>query len=148
MTALACPGIKCIYTPTSARCVQVSSYWAYYPQVRTEMNEGHPRRDGPAWVCYRREAEDILSEAGAAILHLPDFYGRRCMSAHCRMRFESEKPRISANQYLSVSRRSMPIRYAVNFGYAEELMQSAPDVFLLQLTTGLTLFNEAAIRRL
>src|SRR6516225_5447217 len=24
---------------TKARCVQVSSYWAYYPQVRTEMNE-------------------------------------------------------------------------------------------------------------
>jgi nucleoside-diphosphate-sugar epimerase len=46
-----------------------------YPQVRTEMNEGHPRSGGPDWVRYRREAEDILCEAGAAILHLPDFYG-------------------------------------------------------------------------
>jgi hypothetical protein len=27
------------------------------------------------WVRHRREAEDILCEAGAAILHLPDFYG-------------------------------------------------------------------------
>jgi len=53
----------------------VSSYWAYYPQVRTEMNESHPRRGGPPWVRYRREAEDVLCEAGAAILHLPDFYG-------------------------------------------------------------------------
>jgi nucleoside-diphosphate-sugar epimerase len=60
---------------TNARCVQVSSYWAYYPQMRTEMNENHPRSGGPAWVRYRREAEDILREAGAAILHLPDFYG-------------------------------------------------------------------------
>jgi nucleoside-diphosphate-sugar epimerase len=60
---------------TNARCVQVSSYWAYYPQVRTEMNERHTRGGGPAWVRYRREAEDILCEAGAAILHLPDFYG-------------------------------------------------------------------------
>jgi nucleoside-diphosphate-sugar epimerase len=60
---------------TKARCAQVSSYWAYYPQVRTEMNESHPRSGGPSWVRYRREAEDILSEAGAAILHLPDFYG-------------------------------------------------------------------------
>jgi nucleoside-diphosphate-sugar epimerase len=60
---------------TSARCVQVSSYWAYYPQVRTEMNESHPRRGGPDWVRYRREAEDVLCEAGTAILHLPDFYG-------------------------------------------------------------------------
>src|SRR5262249_42366791 len=47
----------------------------YYPQVRAEMNESHPRNGGPAWVRYRREAEDILCEAGAAILHLPDFYG-------------------------------------------------------------------------
>ena len=29
---------------TKARCVQVSSYWAYYPEVRTEMNESHPQR--------------------------------------------------------------------------------------------------------
>jgi nucleoside-diphosphate-sugar epimerase len=60
---------------TRARCVQVSSYWAYYPQVQTEMNESHPRSGGPPWVRYRREAEDVLWGAGAAILHLPDFYG-------------------------------------------------------------------------
>jgi hypothetical protein len=55
--------------------VQVSSYWSYYPQVQTEMNESHPRSGGPPWVRYRREAEDVLYEAGAAILDLPDFYG-------------------------------------------------------------------------
>jgi nucleoside-diphosphate-sugar epimerase len=60
---------------TKARCAQVSSYWAYYPQVRTEMTENHPRSGGPPWVRYRREAEDVLRDAGAAILHLPDFYG-------------------------------------------------------------------------
>lgn len=60
---------------TKARCVQVSSYWAYFPQVRVEMDESHPRTGGPSWVRYRREAEDILCKAGAAILHLPDFYG-------------------------------------------------------------------------
>jgi nucleoside-diphosphate-sugar epimerase len=58
-----------------ARCVQVSSYWAYFPQARTEIDESHPRSGGPPWVRYRREAEDILQEAGAAIVHLPDFYG-------------------------------------------------------------------------
>ena len=58
-----------------ARCVQVSSYWAYYPQVGTTMNESHPRSGGSPWMRYRREAEDILLAAGAAILHLPDFYG-------------------------------------------------------------------------
>ncbi len=58
-----------------AVCVQVSSYWAYYPQLRPVMDEDHPRLGGPPWVRFRREAEDILHEAGAAILHLPDFYG-------------------------------------------------------------------------
>ncbi len=60
---------------TKARCVQVSSYWAYYPQGRERMNEQHPRTGGPPWIQHRREAEDILLDAGAAILHLPDFYG-------------------------------------------------------------------------
>lgn len=60
---------------TMARCVQVSSYWAYYPQVRARMDESHPRRGGPPWVRWRREAEDNLCDAGAVILHLPDFYG-------------------------------------------------------------------------
>src|SRR5215831_6331610 len=60
---------------TKARCIQVSSYWACYAQVRPALDENHPRIGGPPWVRYRREAEDILCEAGAAILHLPDFYG-------------------------------------------------------------------------
>ena len=60
---------------TQARCVQVSSYWAYYPQIHPTMNERHPRLGGSPWVVWRRDAEDILFAAGAAILHLPDFYG-------------------------------------------------------------------------
>jgi uncharacterized protein YbjT (DUF2867 family) len=54
---------------TRARGIQVSSYWAFYPQVQTQMNESRPRRGGPPWVRHRREAEDVLCEAGAAILH-------------------------------------------------------------------------------
>jgi nucleoside-diphosphate-sugar epimerase len=60
---------------TKARCVQVSSYWAYYPQARAVMDEMHPRSGGSPWMRHRREAEDILLQAGAAVLHLPDFYG-------------------------------------------------------------------------
>jgi nucleoside-diphosphate-sugar epimerase len=60
---------------TGARGVQVSSYWAYMPQVRATIDDSHPRVGGPPWARYRREAEDILCAAGAAILHLPDFYG-------------------------------------------------------------------------
>ena len=62
-------------TKTGARCVQVSSYWAYLPIVRLPLDESHPRAGGPPWVRYRRAAEDALQSAGAAIVHLPDFYG-------------------------------------------------------------------------
>ena len=60
---------------SGARCVQVSSYWAYLPIVKLPLTETHPRVDGPEWARYRREAEDILQDAGACVLHLPDFYG-------------------------------------------------------------------------
>jgi nucleoside-diphosphate-sugar epimerase len=62
---------------TSARCVHVSSYWAYLPAVRTPISEAHPRAGGGEWVRQRRAAEDILQDAGAAVLNLPDFFGPR-----------------------------------------------------------------------
>jgi nucleoside-diphosphate-sugar epimerase len=57
------------------RCVHVSSYWAYIPIRRLPLTEQHPRVDGNTVVRMRREAEDILQRAGAAVVHLPDFYG-------------------------------------------------------------------------
>ena len=57
------------------RCVHVSSYWSYIPIRHLPVNEQHPRVDGNHAVRMRREAEAILQEAGAAIAHLPDFYG-------------------------------------------------------------------------
>jgi nucleoside-diphosphate-sugar epimerase len=60
---------------SGARCVQISSYWAYLPIVTLPLTENHPRVGGPEWSRYRREAEDILQDAGACVLHLPDFYG-------------------------------------------------------------------------
>jgi nucleoside-diphosphate-sugar epimerase len=62
-------------TAAGIKCVHVSSYWAYSPLQSTIVNEGHPRSGGSPWMRYRREAEDILLGAGAAVLHLPDFYG-------------------------------------------------------------------------
>jgi nucleoside-diphosphate-sugar epimerase len=58
-----------------ARCLQVSSYWAYMPIRELPLSERHPRDGGPPWARQRREAEDILRSAGAAIVHLPDFFG-------------------------------------------------------------------------
>lgn len=60
---------------TGARIVHVSSFWAYLPVQRLPLDEAHPRRGGPFPVRMRREAEDILQQAGAAVAHLPDFFG-------------------------------------------------------------------------
>jgi nucleoside-diphosphate-sugar epimerase len=60
---------------TRARCVHVSSYWAYLPVARLPVSEEHPRAGGGDWVRLRREAEDVLRDVGSAILNLPDFFG-------------------------------------------------------------------------
>lgn len=60
---------------SKARCVKVTSFWSYLPATVLPMNESHPREGGPPWVRWRREAEDVLLEGGAAIAHLPDFFG-------------------------------------------------------------------------
>jgi nucleoside-diphosphate-sugar epimerase len=60
---------------TGARCVQVSSYWSFMPIGHVPVSEKSARADGPPWARYRRQAEDILCEAGGAIVHLPDFFG-------------------------------------------------------------------------
>jgi nucleoside-diphosphate-sugar epimerase len=60
---------------TGARGIHVSSYWAYVPILKIPFSETHPRAGGPLPVRLRREAEDILRDAGAAIVNLPDFYG-------------------------------------------------------------------------
>lgn len=60
---------------SGARCLQVSSYWSFMPIGKLPLSERHPRQGGPPWVRLRREAEDVLRDAGAAIVHLPDFFG-------------------------------------------------------------------------
>lgn len=60
---------------SGARCVQISSFWSYLPVRRLPVDETHPREGGPPWVRLRREAEDVLLEAGACVLQLPDFFG-------------------------------------------------------------------------
>jgi nucleoside-diphosphate-sugar epimerase len=53
----------------------VSSFWAYLTLTRQPLDETHPRQGGNAYIEARRAAEDILEGAGAAIVHLPDFFG-------------------------------------------------------------------------
>lgn len=60
---------------SGARCMQVSSYWSFMPIKELPVSERHPRQGGPPWARFRRETEDILRNAGAAIVHLPDFFG-------------------------------------------------------------------------
>lgn len=58
-----------------ARCLQVSSYWSFLPHEGEVVSESHPRRGGHEWFRLRREAEDVMLAAGAAVVHLPDFFG-------------------------------------------------------------------------
>jgi nucleoside-diphosphate-sugar epimerase len=55
--------------------LQVSSYWSYLPATRLPIDETHPRSGGSRAVQLRREAEDILLDAGATVAQLPDFFG-------------------------------------------------------------------------
>ena len=60
---------------TGARCLQISSYWAFFPQQGEVISESHPRQGGHEWFQMRRAAEDRMLAAGAAVVHLPDFFG-------------------------------------------------------------------------
>jgi nucleoside-diphosphate-sugar epimerase len=62
---------------TATRLVQVSNVWSYLPvrEADLPLTEMHARERGPQPARLRREAEDILEQAGACIAHLPDFYG-------------------------------------------------------------------------
>src|SRR5262249_50984155 len=59
---------------TGARLLHISSYWAYLPIQRLPLDETHPRTGGNFYIQARRAAEDILEGAGAAVVHLPDFF--------------------------------------------------------------------------
>jgi nucleoside-diphosphate-sugar epimerase len=58
-----------------ARCLLVSSYWAFFPHRGEVVSESHPREGGHPWFRMRREAEDIVLGEGGAVVHLPDFFG-------------------------------------------------------------------------
>ncbi len=58
-----------------ARCLLISSYWAFLPHRGEVVDEAHPRSGGHAWFRFRREAEDAVLAAGGAVAHLPDFFG-------------------------------------------------------------------------
>lgn len=66
---------------TATRIVHVSSFWAYLPLRHEVLDEAHARDGGPAMVRACREAEDMLAEAGAAVVNLPDFYGPHVASS-------------------------------------------------------------------
>lgn len=68
-----------------ARCLQISSYWAFLPHRGEVVDEDHPREGGHDWFRWRREAEDILLGAGAAVVHLPDFFGPEVHTSSVQM---------------------------------------------------------------
>lgn len=58
-----------------ARCLLVSSYWSFFPNRGEVVSEEHPRHGGHEWFRMRRAAEDVMLQAGAAVVHIPDFFG-------------------------------------------------------------------------
>lgn len=58
-----------------ARLLHVSGYWGYLPVRSLPLSEQHPRSGGNWMIRLRREAEDILQKAGAAVVQIPDFFG-------------------------------------------------------------------------
>lgn len=71
-----------------ARCLLVSSYWAFLPHRGEVVSESHPREGGHRWFQLRREAEDVMLEAGAAVVHLPDFFGPHVHTGSVQLAFE------------------------------------------------------------
>jgi nucleoside-diphosphate-sugar epimerase len=71
-----------------ARSLQVSSYWSFFPHRGEVVSEEHPREGGHQWFRWRREAEDVLLEAGAAVVHLPDFFGPEVHTSAVQMALE------------------------------------------------------------
>jgi nucleoside-diphosphate-sugar epimerase len=61
--------------PRGVRLVHVSSFWAYLPLRGRPISPDHPREGGGHPIQARRRAEDVLLDAGAAVVNLPDFYG-------------------------------------------------------------------------
>ena len=60
---------------TGAKVVHVSNYDSYLPFTYLPLDEEHPREGGGDWARRRREGEDVLLGAGAAVVHLPEIYG-------------------------------------------------------------------------
>jgi nucleoside-diphosphate-sugar epimerase len=71
-----------------ARCLQVSSYWSFLPHRTPVVDESHPRQGGHAWFRLRRAAEDVFLASGAAVVHLPDFFGPRVRTSSVQLALE------------------------------------------------------------
>ena len=67
--------VAAVARTAGARCLQISSFWPFLPHRGEVVSESHPRQKKHPWFRLRREAKDILLAAGAAVVHLPDFFG-------------------------------------------------------------------------
>ena len=72
-----------------ARCLQISSYWSFFPHRGEVVDEGHPREGAHRWFRLRREAEDVMLAAGGAVVHLPDFFGPHVHTSTVQMALEA-----------------------------------------------------------
>jgi nucleoside-diphosphate-sugar epimerase len=60
---------------TGIRAVHLSSAWPFSPVRGSRLAEDHPRIGGPDFLDWRRRSDEALLDAGATVVHLPDFFG-------------------------------------------------------------------------
>ncbi len=81
---------------SGARGVLISGYWSYAPIRRTPIVEDSRQTGGSVKSKQRREQEEILLAAGAAVLPLPDFYGptveKSFINGAIKSRLAGERP--------------------------------------------------------
>lgn len=104
-----------------ARALQVSSYWSFLPTRGEVIDESHPREGGNEYARMRRLAEDVFLDAGAAVAHLPDFFGPEVHTSTIQMALQPVAAG-KALQWIGSATHEREI------GYVPDLMRVVADL--------------------
>ncbi len=104
-----------------ARCLQVSSYWSFLPTHLECIDESSPRRGDHPWYTPRRAAEDVFLAAGAAVVHLPDFFGPHVHTSSVQLPLQEA---LAGSPIRCLGRAAT----ARESGYVPDLMRTVADL--------------------
>lgn len=114
---------------TAARCLQVSSYWAFLPTTREVLDETSPRQGQHPWYGPRRAAEDVFLNAGGAVVHLPDFFGPHVHTSSVQMPLQEA---VAGSAVHCIGSRTT----AREAGYVPDLTRTVADLLVLDEAYG------------